>query len=90
MAIAAWNCDVPTRELELGLLVLCQCEGGRTVALQVVTLVALVFIGLGRELIVVLVHVAIGAALKVRDLEYRVLTLWGVALIALHLGVTFD
>jgi len=55
-----------------------------------VALVALVFVRFARELIVVLVHVAIRTFLKARDLEDRVLALGRVAFVALDFGVSFD
>jgi len=90
VAIAAGHGHVATREFELGLLMLCEGERGRAVTLQAVTLIALVFVGLTCELVVVLIHVAIGATLEVRDLEQRVLASWSVALITLQLSVPID
>lgn len=90
VAIRAGHRDVAARQFELGLLVLRQRKRGRTVTLQVVALIALILVGLCRELVVVLVHVAIGAALEIRDLEHRVLALWSVALVALQLSVSID
>lgn len=81
---------MPARKFESRLLVLSKSEGRRTVSLQVVTLVALVFVGLAGELVVVLVHMAIGATLEVRDLENRVLALGRVTLVALQLGMSID
>ena len=54
------------------------------------TLVALVLVGLAGELVVVLVHMAIGAALEFRDLENRVLALGRVTLVALQLGMSIN
>ena len=65
-------------------------EGGRAVTLQVVTLVALVLVRLGGELVVVLVLVAIGALIEFDDPEDRVFPLGDVALIALDFGMAFD
>jgi len=78
---------VAASEVELGLLMLCQRKGRRAVTLQVVALVTLILIGLAGELIVVLIHVAISAPLEVDDFEDGVLALWGVAAVALHLGM---
>ena len=90
VAIATRHRHVPARQLEFGLLMLRKGEGRGAVSLQVMALVALVVVRLAGELVVVLVHVAIGAALEFRDLEDRVLPLGRVALIALHLGMPID
>ena len=90
VAIAAGHRDMPASQLKLRLLMLRQRERRWAVALQVVALVTLILIGLAHELIVVFIHVTIRAALEVRDFEDRVLTFRGMALIALHLRVTFD
>ena len=90
VAIAARHCQMPARKIEFCLLMLGKREGRRAVSLQVVTLVALVLVGLAGELVIVFVHMAIGAALEVCDLEDRVLALGRVALVALHFGVPVD
>ena len=90
MAIGTGNRNVTASQLEPGLLMLCQSIGGRAVALQIVALIALVFVRLARELVIVLVHVAIGAALEGRDFENRVLAFWRVTLVALQLGMSID
>lgn len=76
-----------TSQIKLGLLMLCECEGGWAVTLEIVALVALIFVGLAGELIVVLVHVAISAPLEVSDFEDGVLALRRVAAVTFDLGV---
>ena len=53
-------------------------------------LVALVLVRLAGELIIVFVHVAIRAALKIRNLEDRVLAFGRVALVAGNLGMAIN
>jgi len=81
---------VTTSQVELCLLMLRQGEGGRAIAFQIVTLVALVLVRLGGELVVVLILVAIGALIKFGDPEDGVFPLGAVALIALNFRVALD
>src|SRR5579862_1518006 len=67
-----------------------QGEGGRAVALQIVTLIALVLKWLTSELVVVLILVAIGALIEFGDPEDRVFPFGDVALIALNFRMAFD
>ena len=90
VAVAARYSQVAAGQRELGFVVLRESKGRRAVSLQVVALIALIVIRLAHELVVVLVHVAIGAALEVRDLEDGVFAFGRVALIALHLGMPLD
>ena len=90
MAVGAGHGNVAARQLELRLLMLGQREGRRTVTLEGVTLIALVFVRLRRELAIVLVFVAIGAAFEVRDLKDRVFAFRRMTLLTLQFGVPVD
>ena len=90
MAVGAGHGNVAARQLELRLLMLGQREGRRTVTLEGVALIALVFVRLRRELAIVLVFVAIGAAFEVRDLKDRVFAFRRMTLLTLQFGVPVD
>jgi len=90
VAVGAGHGNVAASQLELRLLMLGQREGRRTVTLEGVTLIALVFVRLRRELAIVLVFVAIGAAFEVRDLKDRVFAFRRVTLLTLQFGVPID
>ena len=77
-------------QFKLGVLVQRQGEGRWPVSLHVVALVAAVFVRLTRELVVVLVFVAVRAALEIHDLEDRGLPLREVAAAALHLRMPLN
>ena len=81
---------MPARQFEPGLFMLSQRERRGTVALEIVTLVALVLVRFACELVVVFVLVTVGAALEVHDLEDRVFAFRRVALLALQFGVPVD
>ena len=90
MAVGTGHGHVAARQLEPRLLMLGKREGRRTVTLERVALIALVLVRLRRELAVVLVFVAIGAALEIHDLEDRLFAFRRVTLLALQLGVSVD
>src|SRR5215470_13533459 len=77
-------------QFELRVLVLSQRECGGPVSLQIVALIAAIFVWRACELAVVLVLVAVRTALEIDNLEDRSLALGNVAATALNLGVAID
>src|SRR5258705_6857368 len=90
VTLAARSRNVSAGQVKLRLLVLRQGEGRWPVSLQIVALVAAVFVRLTRELVVVLIFVAVRTALEFDDLEDRGLTLRDMTAAALHLRVPVD
>jgi len=90
VALRARRRNVPARQFELGVLVLGQRECRWAVSLQIVALIAAVFVRRTGELGIVLVFVAVHTTLEVDNLEDRRLALGNVAAAALNLGVSVD